>query len=111
MIKPISREELKKKLDQDEDFTLIEVLDEEEYERKHIRGAVNMPLKKIGSEAEQELNHDDDIVVYCANKDCDASPKAAEKLEKLGFTNVKDYEEGKSDWEKAGYPMESGDSS
>ena len=38
------------------------------------------------------------VVVYCANKECDASPKAAQKLEEAGFTQVFDYEGGTEDW-------------
>ncbi|MCG5516796.1 MULTISPECIES: rhodanese-like domain-containing protein [unclassified Ectothiorhodospira] len=34
------------------------------------------------------------IVVYCANFDCDASRKAAAKLDNTGFTDVLDYEGG-----------------
>lgn len=38
------------------------------------------------------------IVVYCANHDCDASDKAADRLEKAGFKNVYDYAGGTEDW-------------
>ena len=44
-----------------------------------------------------------DIVVYCANADCDASPKLAEKLIEKGYTRVWDFEEGLAGWRKEGY--------
>lgn len=108
MPKAIEREELKQKLERDEDFELIEVLEEEDYQESHIKGAINIPLKEIGRKAKQRFDPDQEIVVYCSNADCQASPKAARKLEDLGFTEVYDYEEGKADWKAAGYPTEGG---
>jgi rhodanese-related sulfurtransferase len=60
---------------------LIEVLDEEEYNKAHIKGAINIPLKRIGTEAKQKFSEEDEVVVYCSNYDCSASPTAAKKLE------------------------------
>ncbi len=41
------------------------------------------------------------------DEDCDASPKAAERMEQLGYERVYDYEGGKVDWQEAGLPTES----
>jgi len=49
---------------------------------------------------------DREIIVYCGSCACQASPKAADKLERLGFRNVWDYAGGKADWVEAGYPLE-----
>jgi rhodanese-related sulfurtransferase len=38
--------------------------------------------------------------------ECKASLRAAEKLEKLGYTNVYEYSGGKHDWQAAGYALE-----
>lgn len=102
----ISTEELKKKLDSDEEFELVHVLSEEQFRKEHIPGSVNIPLGEIGKRR-HELDEDKEIIVYCKNFDCDASPKAATKLEKLGFENVIDYEGGIEDWKDKGYPVES----
>jgi len=107
MYNTIDRDELEEKLAKDE-ITLIEVLDEEEYERNHIKGAINVPLSEIGREIKGKFSQDEEIVVYCADRSCGASPKAAKKLDKLGFENVFDYQGGKKDWKEAGNPM-SGD--
>ncbi len=106
MAKTIDRETLKAKLDDGDSFHLIEVLMPKEYERLHIRGAENIPLARVGSEAVARFDRDETIVVYCADTKCKASPKAAEKLEVFGFTDVYDYEGGKQDWLDAGYPVE-----
>lgn len=107
MYKTIDRKELEEKLDNG-DVTLIEVLDKEEYERNHIKGAINVPLSDIGKEIKGKFDLDQEIVVYCADSDCGASPKAAEKLDKLGFENVYDYDGGKKDWQETGNPMSGG---
>jgi len=107
MYDTIDREKLEDKL-REEEVKLIEVLEPEEYERKHIKGAINVPLAEIGKEVKSKFDNESEIVVYCADKSCGASPKAAEKLDRLGFENVYDYEGGKKDWKEAGNPMESG---
>jgi|SRR6056297_291636 len=104
-MKTIKRDELKEKLDSNE-VKLIEVLNEEDYNKEHIKGAMNIPLKRIGTEAKDKFDEDDHIVVYCSDVDCSASPTAAKKLDALGFKNVYDYQGGKKDWKDAGLPME-----
>ena len=55
-----------------------------------------------------ELLEDRDalIVTYCSNTACQNSRIAAEKLAKLGYGNVRRYEEGKQDWAEAGLELE-----
>jgi len=105
MYSKIDRGKLEEKLAND-DVKLIEVLDPEQYRDKHIAGAINIPLSDIGKEATQRFDTDQEIVVYCADSNCQASPKAAEKLDELGFEDVYDYAGGKKDWEQAGKPLE-----
>jgi rhodanese-related sulfurtransferase len=45
-------------------------------------------------------------VTYCASLTCRNSEIAANKLIALGYTNVRDYAEGKADWIEAGLPVE-----
>jgi len=106
MVRSITREELKRKIDTEEDLVLIEVLTPAEYEREHIKGAINIPLERVASEVKERFEPDREIVVYCANSACQASPTAAEKLDEIGFEKVYDYTEGKKDRKEAGYPME-----
>lgn len=104
-MKTIKTDDLKQKLNNNE-VTLIEVLEEEKFKDSHIKGAINIPLKKISTVARQKFDKDDELVVYCSDKDCSASPAAAEKLEDSGFTNVYHYKGGKKAWKEAGLPME-----
>ncbi|MFB6166749.1 MAG: rhodanese-like domain-containing protein [Candidatus Nanohaloarchaea archaeon] len=101
MVEEIGRDELKEKLESDGNFALINVLSEEDFEEKHIPGSINIPLDRLAEEADERFDRDQGIVVYCSSPSCQASPKAAEKLEKLGFSRVKDYSGGLSDWEES----------
>lgn len=105
-MKSISIEELKNKLTTEKELILVDVLEETDFKRSHIKGAVNIPLKRIATEAKKRFDKEDLIVVYCSNYNCSASPTAAKKLENIGFKNVYDYEGGKKEWENAGLPME-----
>jgi rhodanese-related sulfurtransferase len=44
---------------------LVEVLPSEEYEKLHLPGAINIPLKQLTAEAAQQLDPGRDVVVYC----------------------------------------------
>lgn len=98
----ISRDELKTMNEaQHEDFVLINVLKPDAFRQQHIRTSINIP---VGDEDFEQLvervvaDKSRKIVVYCANFNCDASVKAAEKLDSYGFEAVYDYEGGTKDW-------------
>lgn len=100
--KTINREELRLKMDRKDDFILLETLPKDSFEEGHLPGAKNLPVDDIDNRASKFIpSKDTEVVVYCASSDCNASEKAAEKLVKLGYTNVIDYPGGKADW-KAG---------
>jgi rhodanese-related sulfurtransferase len=107
-MKTITREELKRRKDSGDDIKIVEVLAPEYFKKAHLPGAVNVPVNDDFEKHIQEAVPDKSrpVVVYCANKECPASPKAAQKMETLGYTEVYDYEEGKEDWQKAGLPVE-----
>jgi len=107
MPETIDRETLKEKIDRGDDFHLVETLLPREYEKWHLPGAINIHFNKIGKEARERFSEDDQIVVYCHDEECRASPIAAEKLEKMGYNNVYEFSGGKAAWKEAGYPTES----
>ncbi|GAB3026137.1 rhodanese-like domain-containing protein [Bowmanella dokdonensis] len=100
----ISRQELEAMNEQrHEDFVLINVLPQEDFNQAHIRTSVNIPLEQDDfTRLVEKVAGDKDrkVVVYCANFDCPVSGKAAEKLEQAGFSRVYDYEGGTEDWKK-----------
>ncbi len=61
----ITPEEVKSKLDQGEQFLLLDVREPWEFEVAHMNGAKLMPMGDVPSRAHQELDPEDHIVVIC----------------------------------------------
>jgi rhodanese-related sulfurtransferase len=61
----IAPEEVKTKLDQGEQFTLLDVREPWEFETARMEGAKLMPMGDVPSRAHQELDPEDHIVVVC----------------------------------------------
>lgn len=101
-MKAIKREDLKTMNETEhDDFVLINVLDRDAFNKRHIRTSVNVPVGDDDFEQIVERIVGDKqrkVVVYCANSECDASPRAARKLDDAGFTSVFDYAGGSEDW-------------
>lgn len=92
-----------------EEFALINVLSREQYRDAHIGGSSNIPVGDEDFVLKVEQTVGDKkrpVVVYCASTTCDASEKAARKLEEAGFKKVFDYEGGTKSWQEAGLPVE-----
>ena len=63
----ISRDELKKKIDNKDNFILVETLAPEYYNHTHLPGAINLPPDHVRELAATVLPEKTaDIVVYCA---------------------------------------------
>jgi len=101
----MTADDLKKALEGEHPPVVINVLPRSAHEARHIPGSINVPTDDIEQVETLVPNKDDRIVVYCANADCTASPKAAEKLEEMGYTNVADFEDGYAGWRRAGHPL------
>jgi len=102
----ITRTELQSLIDAGS-VTLVEALAASYYEEGHLPGAINIPHTEVRELAPSLLpDKDAQIVVYCANEPCPNSGIATHVLAKLGYTNVRDYAEGKADWVEAGLALE-----
>jgi rhodanese-related sulfurtransferase len=84
---------------------VVDVLPHETYLREHLPGAINLPLADIGA-AVDKLDPRRPVVVYCYDHECDLSPRAAARLEHLGFDEVYDYADSSTAWFGAGLPSE-----
>ncbi|MBF0217316.1 MAG: rhodanese-like domain-containing protein [Candidatus Omnitrophica bacterium] len=102
-VKEISYEEFGAYRGGKENFTLVDVLSRESYEKGHIEGAISFPLDTINKKtaARALSNKARTVIVYCGGFKCHASTKAALKLEKLGY-NVLDYKGGLEEWQNKG---------
>lgn len=105
-LKFLSKEGLFELMENRENFTLVEVLSKEDYDKGHLPMAVNIPVDKLEALAPAMLpDKQQRIVVYCSDFLCTASTGAARFLQSMGYVNVLDYKGGKDDWTKAGLPL------
>jgi len=104
----VTTADLQKMLNEELDMVLIDIRTSEEIQNMdgrigvaqnvHIpRGWLEFRVQRIA------LNKDVPIVVYCGGGL--RSPLAAQTLEEMGYTNVKNYSAGFFGWKKAGLPV------
>lgn len=106
MLRTIERDELKRLMDSGNALALVNVLDKSDFENEHICGSINIPVDEIEKEATKLIHKGEVVIVHCAGTMCTASEMAAEKLEKLGYKNVRRFVGGIEEWKKAGYCLE-----
>ncbi|WP_161604747.1 rhodanese-like domain-containing protein [Roseiconus nitratireducens] len=103
----LTTEELKDLWLRQEDFVLVNVLDEPQFEATHIPESVNLPaslsdfsehvLQLTGSKQRR-------VVVYGAGEGCQAALDACDDLQRDGF-NVAVYSGGAAAWKASGEPL------
>ena len=103
--KVITKEELKKKIQEGAGVQVVNVLDPKWYELGAIKGSKKIPLKELEKRAGKELDKSKEVVTYCASYECNASREAAQKLAAMGF-KVSAYEGGIKEWKESGLPVE-----
>ena len=104
----ISTQDLKKMLDEELDMVLIDIRTATEIQ--NMDGKINAPQNVNIPRGWLEfrvqrvaLSKDTPIVVYCGGGL--RSPLAAETLQNMGYSNVKNYSAGFFGWKKAGLPI------
>ena len=86
----ITQEEAKKLMDTETDYIILDVRTQEEFDEKHIPGAILIPHTEIEAKAAEKLpNKDQLILVYCRSGN--RSKTASEALEKLGYTRIREF--------------------
>src|SRR3569833_270829 len=103
-MKEITVQELKDKKEANEDFQLIDVREDFEYEMSNL-GGVSIPLGGILIEAEK-IDKDKPVVVMCS---CGKRSAAAiMQLEQKGYTNLYNLQGGILAWAGRGGPAGGG---
>ena len=83
-------------MEAEQDYILLDVRTQAEFEDKHIPGAICIPNETIASDEIEELPDKDQLIlVYCRSGN--RSKQASEKLAALGYTNVVEFG-GILDW-------------
>ncbi|MDH4317767.1 MAG: rhodanese-like domain-containing protein [Desulfobulbaceae bacterium] len=99
----ISPEQLKELVEsKKDDFTVVDVRDEEEFRQGHIPGAMNIPSEVFATNS-GVLDKNKTIVVYCNSGG--RSYNAYRKLMKLSYKNIR--QAIFSDWKDAGFTVQS----
>ena len=93
----ISMDEATAVMKSEKDYIILDVRRTDEYAEGHIPGAINVANESIGTAEIPELpNKAQLILVYCRSGR--RSKEAAEKLVKLGYTNIVEFG-GILDWQ------------
>lgn len=103
MIKKISAKELIDLKAKSKDLVIIDVRTEPEVIRGRIPDSIHLELNRLEEDVEKLLtNKDNPVIVYCLSGS--RSLEASETLERLGFRNIYDLENGMLGWRTQGLP-------
>ena len=92
----ITAEQAKEIMDSQEDYIILDVRTQDEFDETHIPGAILIPYDEILEKAEGVLTDKEQLIlVYCRSGR--RSKLAAEDLVELGYTNIKEFG-GIIDW-------------
>jgi len=98
--------EVKKRLDAGEKFTLVDVREDNEWERGHLPGAVHLGKGIIERDIETAVpDKSATLVLYCGGGF--RSALVADNLQKMGYTNVLSMDGGIRDWREKHFPLTS----
>ena len=104
MINECDVAELKAKLDNKDNFQLIDCREQNEWDEAHIDGATLVPLSEFDQKYESILkDKNSQIIIQCRSGA--RSMKACMFLLSKGFTNLTNLEGGIMSWMNAGYPV------
>jgi rhodanese-related sulfurtransferase len=104
-VRELGFSEVKQRLDEGQNFTLVDVREDNEWERGHLPGAVHLGKGIIERDIEQVIpDKSAEIVLYCGGGF--RSALAADNLRKMGYTNCISMDGGWRAWTAAGFPTE-----
>src|SRR6185436_16176084 len=97
-------EEVRKKQLAGQQFHLVDVREDNEWQKAHAEGAIHLGKGVIERDVEARIpDKDTPIVLYCGGGF--RSALAAESLAKMGYTDVISMDGGIRAWTEAGLPL------
>ncbi len=87
-------------------LVVVNVLDKAMFDDCHIRGSINVPFEQVKEYAQEHIDKNAEVVLYCSNYMCSSSGFARKQLIDLGFQHVLVYEGGTAEWFQRGYPVD-----
>jgi rhodanese-related sulfurtransferase len=104
-VREMTVDQVKEKMNRGEQFHLIDVREESEWNQDHLPGAIHLGKGIIERDIENKIpDPESEIVLYCGGGF--RSALAAENLQRMGYKNVISMDGGYSGWKNANYPLE-----
>lgn len=101
--KSISIEQLKQKLDNQENIAILDIREKSDFNKSHIKNAIHMPFEEISKKI-KELPRNKELIVY--DKTNNRSKLITEMLTKKGFTQAMNLQASFQEWLDKNYPIE-----
>ena len=102
-VKETNVEDVKRRMDSGEKFLLVDVREDNEWEKGHVPGAVHMGRGVIERDIETQVPETSTkMILYCGGGF--RSALVADNLQKMGYTNVESMDGGWKGWVAAGLP-------
>ena len=106
-VKETDAARVKARLERGDKFILVDVREDNEWDKGRIPGARHLGRGVIERDIEKAIpDRGAEVVLYCGGGF--RSALAAESLQKMGYTNVWSMDGGWRGWTEAGYPVENG---
>jgi rhodanese-related sulfurtransferase len=104
-IRETTPEEIRRRQERGEPFYLVDVREDNEWERGRALGAIHLGKGVIERDVERTIpDLDAEVVLYCGGGY--RSALAADALQKMGYRNVLSMDGGWKRWKELGYPTE-----
>jgi len=95
----------------------IDARDPEDYVLNHIKGSISIPYEYLPDENIDDywaefaarIPYDRRIVIYCSGTECELSLFLGREMAQRGYSDIKIFYGGWSEWEKAALPIEKGE--
>jgi rhodanese-related sulfurtransferase len=94
---------LRQRMQKEPGLVVVDVRAAPFFEDCHVAGATNVPLRQVEA-ATGDWPRDRAIVVYCQDRDCEDSAKAALLLARAGFGRVQHFAGGIREWRAGKFP-------
>ena len=103
-IREITIDDVKAKLDRKEKLLLVDVREDNEWNKDHLPNAIHLGKGIIERDIEQQVpDLGAPLVLYCGGGF--RSALAADKLQQMGYTNVLSMDGGIRGWREKGYSL------
>ena len=101
----VEPKELKNILKSENNTLVLHIFDDENFEQEHIPGSYSAPVKRFKIIPDLVEEKDREIILYGEDENSSQTSSALNKLENMGFTNIKILEGGLNAWKSEGYPL------